>query len=142
MMGNSFYMDIDDIQPSQLYLNIRKIEDVKKEYPTIRPETIDAVPIKILNNQIIFTDGHTRAYVLWTHGYKKIKVIWEDEELDWQAYQICVDWCKEAGITTISDLKTRIIDNESYQIKWIKRCQDMFLELEKKKIEKQRKENN
>jgi len=142
MMGNSFYMDIDDIQPSQLYLNIRKIEDVKKEYPTIRPETIDAVPIKILNNQIIFTDGHTRAYVLWTHGYKKIKVIWEDEELDWQAYQICVDWCKEAGITTISDLKTRIIDNESYQIKWIKRCQDMFSELEKKKIEKQRKENN
>jgi hypothetical protein len=132
-MNNSFFMNIDEIQPSQLYLNSRKIEKGKKKYKIINPEQIKVVPIKKLKDQIIFVDGHTRAYVLWTHGYKKIKVVWEDEELDWEAYQIGVDWCKEAGITAISDLNTRIIDNESYQIKWIKRCQDMFSELEKKR---------
>jgi hypothetical protein len=135
-MSNPFFMEIDMIQPSQLYLNSQKIEEVKNKFESVSREQLEAVPIKRLNDEIIFTDGHTRAYVLWTHGYKKIKVVWEDEELDWQAYQICVDWCKEVGITSISDLNTRIIDDKSYQIKWIKRCQDMVSELEKKRKEK------
>jgi hypothetical protein len=133
MVENPFFMKIEAIQPSQLYLNSQKIEKVIEQYEVINPEHIKAVPIKNLNNEIIFTDGHTRAYILWLHGFKKIKVTWEDELLDWKAYQICVGWCKNEGITRISDLKMRVIDNESYQKKWIKRCQDMFSELEKKK---------
>ena len=135
-MYTPFFMNIDEIQPSQLYLNNHKIEEVKRKYKIINPEQIKAVPIKRLHDRIMFVDGHTRAYVLWTYGYKKIKVVWEDEELDWEAYQICVDWCKNAEITSISDLKTRIINDKSYQIKWIKRCQDMVSELEKKRKEK------
>ena len=124
-------MEINYIQPSQLYINVNKIEEIKQNYDKINPENFEAVPIKKLDRNIIYTDGHTRAYLLWQYGYNHVKVIWEDEDLDWKAYQICVDWCKGEGITKISDLKNRVIDNESYQIKWIKRCQDMFLDLEK-----------
>jgi hypothetical protein len=126
-------MEIKKIQPSQLYLNILKIEKIMSKYDIIAPELVEPVPIKKLNDEIIYTDGHTRAYLLWLNGYRNIKVEWEDEELDWEAYKICVEWCKEEGILSISDFKTRIIDDESYQIKWIKRCQDMFLDLEKKR---------
>lgn len=136
MVKHPFFMEIEAIQPSQLYLNAQKIKKIKNKYKIIAPEHIEAVPIKKLNNDIIFTDGHTRAYLLWLYGFKKIKVEWEDEDLDWEVYQICIDWCKEEGITSISDLDDKIINNESYQIKWIKRCHDMFTELEKKRKEK------
>jgi len=132
-MNKPFFMEIKKIQPSQLYLNILKIEKIMSKYDIIAPELVEPVPIKKLNDEIIYTDGHTRAYLLWLNGYRNIKVEWEDEELDWEAYKICVEWCKEEGILSISDFKTRIIDDESYQIKWIKRCQDMFLDLEKKR---------
>jgi hypothetical protein len=60
-------------------------------------------------------------------------VVWEDEELDWEAYQVCVQWCKDEGVLSIADLKHKIIDNDSYQRQWIKRCEDMISELEKKR---------
>jgi len=130
-----FFIDIDSIQPSQLYLSLDKIEEIKRKYDEITPDIFEEVPIKKLNKDTIYTDGHTRAYILWQYGYDSIKVVWEDDNLDWEAYQICVDWCKAEGITKISDLKNRVINNESYQIKWIKRCQDLFksLEYERKK---------
>lgn len=58
--------------------------------------------------------------------YQKIililSVIREDEDLDWKLYKMCVEWWKQTGIRTIADLKDRIIDHESYKIKWIERC--------------------
>lgn len=40
------------------------------------------LPVKLLNDEIIFTDGHTRAFVLWKNGVKKIEVYWESEDED------------------------------------------------------------
>lgn len=57
--------------------------------------------------------------------------MWEDEDLDWKLYEICVKWCKKAEIRTIADLKDRILDHESYKIKWIERCKKMAEKLYK-----------
>ena len=124
-LKNIFYLIINQIQPSQLYLNEKKIEQVLNSLRNSGFENAQPLPVKQLNDDIIFTDGHTRAYLLWLNGYNEIKVIWEDEDLDWKLYEICVEWCKQAGIRTIADLKNRIIDHESYQIKWIERCKKM-----------------
>ncbi len=123
--SNIFYLNINRIQPSQLYLSEKKIEQVLNSLRNSGFENAQPLPVKQLNDNIIFTDGHTRAYLLWLNGYNEIKVIWEDEDLDWKLYEICVEWCKQAGIRTIADLKNRIIDHESYKIKWIERCKKM-----------------
>jgi len=85
-------------------------------------ESYESVPIKELDGEIIFTDGHTGALVAYLKGLEKIDVSWEDEELDWDLYRICVRWCKEAGITKIKDLRDRIIPDVQYQILWLERC--------------------
>ncbi len=122
LLTNIFYLNINQIQPSQLYLSEKKIEQALNSLRNSGFENAQPLPVKQLNDDIIFTDGHTRAYILWLNGYKEIKVIWEDEDLDWKLYKRYVEWCKQAGIRTIADLKDRIIDHGSYQIKWIERC--------------------
>ena len=86
------------IQPSQLYINEDKLSKILKD----KEEQERVIPIKKLNDKIIFTDGHTRALTAFLSGKKQIKVVWEDEEFDWEAYQICVDWCIKEEIVNIT----------------------------------------
>ncbi len=127
LLSNSFLIDLLSIQPSQLYINKKKLAKILEE------ERERVIPIKQLNNKIIFTDGHTRAYAAYIQGKKQITVEWDDEELDWEAYQICVDWCIAEKITTITDLVDKIIEDEEYQILWLERCRVMQEELKEKR---------
>lgn len=108
-MTEIFKMKLDEIQPSQLYISSEKLSEVMKTFDLNRPETIEPIPIKKLGDEIIFVDGHTRAFVAFLCGISEVPVYWEDEELDWEAYKICVKWCKESGICRISDLKNRVV---------------------------------
>jgi len=75
------------------------------------------------------TDGHTRALAAHLAGSDCIPTLVDEDQLDWEAYQICVDWCREAGITKLSDLEDRVIDSDAYELRWIKRCQQMHDDL-------------
>lgn len=97
-------------------------------------EDYDPVPIKKLNEKIIFTDGHTRAFALYKMGIDNIRAYWDEDELDWDAYQICVDWCVEEGIRNISHLEQKVINNEAYEVLWYDRCRNMQKALEAKRI--------
>ena len=124
-------MNLKDIQPSQLYINSQKLDNVLEWFKPGQYDSYDAIPIKNLNGKVIFTDGHTRAYAAYIRGLKTIKVYWDEDELDWEAYQICVDWCNLEGIKLIEDLKNRIISPAEYEILWLKRCKDMHNQLGK-----------
>ncbi|MHA1912187.1 MAG: hypothetical protein ACTSYA_10875 [Candidatus Kariarchaeaceae archaeon] len=128
-MSNSFLMDLLSIQPSQLYINKDKLAKVFEENQE------RAIPIKQLNDRIIFTDGHTRAFAAYLQGNKQIEVEWDEEKLDWEAYQICVGWCIAEKITSIADLKDKIIENNDYKILWLEKCRVMQDELEKRRME-------
>ena len=130
-LNNIFYLNLNRIQPSQLYLSDKKIGQVLNSLRNSGFKNAQPLPVKQLNDDMIFTDGHTRAYILWQNGYSEIKVMWEDEDLDWKLYEICVKWCKQAGIRTIADLIDRIIDHESYKTMWIERCKKMAEEIYK-----------
>lgn len=121
-MKKVFFRDIDTIQPSQLYISSSRLEGVKSFFDPQDPESYDPVPILRLKNDIIFTDGHTRAYYGWSKGLEKIKVQWDEDDLDLEAYRKCVKWCKEEGIKTISNLKDRVIQKKKFQKLWIERC--------------------
>lgn len=133
LMTKAFMMKLDRIQPSQLYISSEKLNEVMRTIDPMKPRAIEPIPIKKLGNRIIFVDGHTRAFAAFLRGFPKIPVYWEDEELDWDAYTICVEWCKKEGIRTIGDLKDRVVSQKDYEILWYRRCEEMQQDLAKRK---------
>lgn len=132
-MTKVFKMRLDAIQPSQLYISSGKLSEVMKAFDLTKPESLEPIPVKKLGNQIIFVDGHTRALAAFLHGFSEVMVYWEDEELDWDEYEVCVKWCEAGGIRTIADLKNRIVSQEEYEVLWLKRCEKMQQELATKR---------
>ncbi len=122
-------MELSKIQPSQLYISSGKLYQVMKEFDPINMGTLSPIPIKKLGNDIIYTDGHTRAYAAYLKGLSSIRVFYDEDELDWEAYEICVKWCKEAEIYTIADLKDRIVSDKEYALLWDKKCDILHREL-------------
>jgi hypothetical protein len=116
-----------------LYISSEKLAEVMKTFNPAKPELIEPIPVKKLGNETVFVDGHTRAYAAFLHGFSEVPVYWEDEELDWDAYEICVEWCKEEGIHTIADLNNRVISQKDYETLWYNRCEEMQRDLAKRK---------
>lgn len=132
-------MDIDsisflDIRPTQFYLSEEKMERIKQWFDPSDLSNFEPIPIKELNGRIIFTDGHTRAWVAYQAGLTHIPLVWDEDELDWEAYQIDVDACEERKIHTICDLKDRIISAAEYRQKWNGWCDEMQAELKRKRM--------
>ena len=132
----SFKMKYSDIQPSQLYISEEKLAKIKEKFNSKDLSTLEAIPIKKIGEEIFYTDGHTRAFAAYQAGFSEIPVIWEDEELDWELYQICIKWCKDAGIYSIADLSERLVEQKEYEILWYKRCDDLHKELKKNRAKK------
>jgi len=96
--------------------------------------TLTPIPIKRLNGRVIYTDGHTRAFAAYQRSFTDVPVVWDKDELDWEAYQLCVDWCLEADIRTVMDLKDRVIPPEAYEGLWLGRCRAMHKQLEQARL--------
>ncbi|HOU12742.1 MAG TPA: hypothetical protein PKZ84_06470 [Anaerolineae bacterium] len=118
------FFPLTQLQPSQLYISEAKLAHVLAHWPP-RLEMLEPVPIKSLHGRVIYTDGHTRAFAAYRQGFTEIPVVWDEDELDWEAYQICVDWCLAEGIRTIADLAGRVITPEQYETLWHDRCRVM-----------------
>jgi hypothetical protein len=57
--------------------------------------------------------------------------------LDWQAYAICVDWCRNAGIYSIGDLVGRVVAPIAYETLWLDRCAQMHEHLKEDRRRRQ-----
>jgi len=134
-MTKSFIMKLDEIQPSQLFINSEKLSLVMKTFD-VNPRSIEPIPVKKIGEQIVFVDGHTRAFAAFLKGMSEVKVYWEEDELDWDEYEVCVDWCKKEEINTIADLKERVIPSKQYQVLWLDRCEKMQRELKANRNQK------
>lgn len=128
------FMKLDQIQPSQLFISKKKLKSVLEKYPDLKQ--IDPIPIKKLNDEIIYTDGHTRAYAAYINGFKEIPIEWDEDELDWEMYSVCVEWCKSERIFTIADLEKKVISHEDYEKLWYERCKTMQDEIKEKRSNK------
>ncbi len=135
-INNSFEIELSKIQPSQLYISKQKLAKVKEKFNPKDLTTLEVIPIKEIEKKIIYIDGHTRAFAAYQAGYKKIPVVWEDEELDWEIYKICVKWCKADGIYSIDDLRYRVVNQKDYEILWYKRCDELHKKLTIKRAKK------
>ncbi|MCK4933764.1 hypothetical protein KAS06_03750 [Candidatus Bathyarchaeota archaeon] len=131
-MTKTFLMKLDAIQPSQLYISSKKLDIITKSFPS-KLISIEPIPIKKLGDRIVFVDGHTRAFAAFLRGFSEVPVYWEYEEEDWEAYEICVKWCKEEGTHTIADLMDKVISHQEYEKLWLGRCAKMQKDLEQRR---------
>lgn len=135
MEGNDYYflrypvkldgLTLTDIQPSQFYLSQAKIANIHAWFDPTDLSTFDPIPVKYLNGCVIFTDGHTRAWVAHSAGLKTVPLAWDPDALDWDLYQLCVDACRERGVYSVSDLHNKILSEPDYEEKWIHWCDQM-----------------
>lgn len=126
MMAEEILASLDKLQPSQLFINAEKFAAVMNGFDLM---TMEPVPVIRLRDQVVMTDGHTHALAAYLSGASEIPVYWDEDELDLEAYAICVDWCREEGIQTIAGLADRLLPPDKYEILWIKRCEAMMHKL-------------
>jgi nitroreductase len=120
-----FLMKINDIQPSQLYISKIKLDYALDALQSTGFDKRRPLPIININDKEVLSDGHSRTLAALMEGYEEIPVYYDKDELNMQMYETCVHWCLEQGITTIADLKNRIVNEKEYEKLWVKRCQKM-----------------
>jgi hypothetical protein len=135
-MSKRFYLPIKEIQPSQLYTCDEKLAAILNIIDEGREDELEPIPIKILDREKVSTDGHTRMFALYLRGVRRFLCEWEDTEMDWKAYRICVEWCKKDSITSVADFEGRVLDWDNYQKLWLDRCRVMQEGIEKRGLEK------
>ncbi len=131
------YLSLSKIQPSQLYISSQKLEALRKQHPSPKPETIPPIPVKQLGERVFATDGHTRAVLLRLNGYNRIRIEWETDDLDWEMYEVCLQWCAQENLFSLCDLTERIIPHEEYEVKWYQRCEIMQNEISQRRAKKE-----
>jgi hypothetical protein len=128
-LNEPFFKSLNELQPSQLYISAAKLARVRRDFDPQRPASLAPIPIKALGGRVIMTDGHTRALAALLAGLAEVPVVWDEDDLDWEAYQICVDWCLAEGIRTVADLQDRVVLAAEYEVVWHQRCREMQRDL-------------
>ena len=115
-------IEAEKLQPSQFYINEDKLVSLEKEFNI---DIFEPIPIKRLGQDMVMTDGHTRTIYLIQNGYQYIPIIEENDTLDWEAYTINANDCKERGVKSALDLLHCIVPNDFFQLNWDNYCDDV-----------------
>ena len=117
-------MQIGEIRPTQLYISENKYQQHVQSFSLGGSAALEPVPVKRIGDDLFFTDGHTRALVLWQNGFREIRTFPDTDPMDWIMYLVDLQWCAADEINAIADLSDRIIIESEYQKKWIDRCSE------------------
>ena len=114
-------VNITDLHPTQLYLSEKKLQDIQILYQSV--EIINVAPISVLafGDCLLITDGHHRAYQALLAGRDTISAEWDRDGGD-ELYHLYAQACEEKKISSVLDLKDRILAQDEYETKWYNWC--------------------
>lgn len=119
----TFDISIEDIQPSQFFVDIDKVNAIDS---FIKSEADIIIPLIKMEDRFISLDGHTRLFYAVSKGYSKVKgYLSETSEYIFRF----VEEAMKRGICTPKELK--LVSHRDYEIKWHKFCDDYFAAREK-----------
>lgn len=116
-----YWFEISSIQPSQFYINEKKLEGCKKWIKG--PEDI-YIPIAVRDNKVISLDGHTRLRAALDLGYTSV-LVYPDAYDD--TIFLFVQEAIRRKIHSVSDME--LVSADAYALKWNKYCDDLFASL-------------
>lgn len=114
-------LPICDPQPSQLYLNGRKLA-LATEWFDFDDPTYDPIPARQVDGEWVLLDGHTRAFLAVLSGADELEIVVNHEDLPMAVYRECISWCKDERVTSVGDLCGRVLNPETFEERWIERC--------------------
>ncbi|MFC7045100.1 histone acetyltransferase [Halobacteriaceae archaeon GCM10025711] len=120
--NDPFTVPIGDVQPSQPLLNGRKLSLAAQWFDFDDPE-YDPIPVVEYEGALIPTDGHTRAFVAYLAGSDELVVRHDDDDLPMALYGRCVEYTREAGVTSVGDLAGRVVNAAAFEEQWVARCE-------------------
>lgn len=120
----SVSVPIDEPQPSQEYIDAARLRTAL-DWFDFDELAYDPIPVIRLADELVLTDGHTRAFLAFLGGATTLDVIEDPDrrELNIPLYGACVDWCRDASVTRIADLAGRVVSRETFLADWVARCE-------------------
>ena len=114
-------VNIRDLHPTQLYLSEKKLQDIQMLYQSVELINVDPISILAFGNCLLITDGHHRAYQALLAGRDTISAEFDRDGGD-ELYALYAQACEERKITSVLDLKHRILAQDEYEAKWYNWC--------------------
>ena len=114
-------VNIADLHPTQLYLSEKKLQDIQMLYQSAETIQVDPISILAFGNCLLITDGHHRAYQALLAGRDMISAEFDRDGGD-ELYALYAQACEERKITSVLDLKHRILPQDEYEAKWYNWC--------------------
>ena len=114
-------VNITDLHPTQLYLSEKKLQDIQMSYQSAEIINMDPISVLAFGDRLLITDGHHRAYQALLAGKNTISAEWDKDGGD-EIYHLYAQACEERKITSVLDLKHRILPQDEYEAKWYNWC--------------------
>ena len=114
-------VNIADLHPTQLYLSEKKLHDIQMLDQSAEIINVDPISVLAFGNRFLITDGHHRAYQALLAGRDTISAEFDRDGGD-ELYHLYAQACEERKITSVLDLKHRILPQDEYEAKWYNWC--------------------
>lgn len=112
---------ITDLHPTQLYLSEKKLQAIQMLDQSADIINVDPISVLAFGNRFLITDGHHRAYQALLAGRDTISAELDRDGGD-ELYALYAQACEERKITSVLDLKHRILPQDEYEAKWYNWC--------------------
>lgn len=112
---------ITDLHPTQLYLSEKKLQAIQMLDQSADIINVDPISVLAFGNRFLITDGHHRAYQALLAGRDTISAELDRDGGD-ALYALYAQACEERKITSVLDLKHRILAQDEYEAKWYNWC--------------------
>ena len=112
---------ITDLHPTQLYLSEKKLHDIQMLDQSAEIINVDPISVLAFGNRFLITDGHHRAYQALLADRDTISAEFDRDGGD-ELYDLYAQACEERKITSVLDLKHRILPQDEYEAKWYNWC--------------------
>ena len=114
-------VNIRDLHPTQLYLSEKKLLDIQMLYQSVELINVDPISVLAFGDCLLITDGHHRAYQALLAGRDTISAEFDRDGGD-ELYALYAQACEERKISSVLDLKHRILPQDEYEAKWYNWC--------------------